>query len=57
MEYNNLYQIKITKHAKKQESVTFNEEKFHSVESKPEITKIILLTDENLKIAVIKLFM
>lgn len=42
-------------HTKKQENVTLNKEKYHSIESVPEMAEIMSLTDQNLKIAVINL--
>lgn len=42
-------------HTKKQENVTLNKEKYHSIESVPEMAEILFLTDWNFKIAVINI--
>lgn len=42
-------------HTKKQENVTLNKEKYHSIESVPEMGEILFLTDRNFKIAVINI--
>lgn len=42
-------------HTKKQENVTLNKEKYHSIESVPEMAEILFLTDRNFKIAVINI--
>lgn len=42
-------QSKITRHAKKQKSVTHNQEKNQSVVTDPEVTKMMELADEDAK--------
>lgn len=42
-------QLKITKHAKKQESMTHNEENYQSIETDPEMIWVIELGDNDIK--------
>lgn len=44
--------IKITKHAKKREHMTHNEENYQSIEKDPEMTQVIELVDKHTKILI-----
>lgn len=48
-------QSKITGHAKMQKNVAHNQEKNQPIEAEAEMTKMMELTDENFKIAIINL--
>lgn len=40
IKYNDYHQLKIMVHTKKQENVTLNKEKYHSIESVPEMAEM-----------------
>lgn len=46
----------IDKHIKKQENITYNEEKNKSIEMDPEIIQVIKLVNKNIKAVNYKLF-
>lgn len=47
---------KITKLAKEQENITYNEERNHSIENNPEMVKMIGLVNKDIKTVIITLF-
>lgn len=51
----NMWSI-IDKHIKKQENITYNEEKNKSIEMDPEIIQVIKLVNKNIKAVNYKLF-